>query len=174
MKVWERILQPHMQRLNMRAPIHYLYKHGSGEKLIGLELGCDEGFNARNILSMLNIQHLYLIDLVEKPEVYHNLKRWQDKVTVLYGDSIELVIADRVPDVLDFCYIDTAHTYETTRKEIELYYPKVKSGGVFGGHDFCSYWRGVAKAVNEFCDDNGYELERFANKFCIDWYIIKK
>jgi len=54
-----------------------------------------------------------------------------------------------------------------------VYYPKVKVGGVFGGHDFCPRYRGLAKAVNEFCDREGYELERFAGSFRLIGILLK-
>jgi hypothetical protein len=54
--------------------------------------------------------------------------------------------------------------------DIELYYPLVKDGGVFGGHDFTPSLLGVPRAVLEFVDNEGLEL-------CgrgVDWWVIKK
>lgn len=37
---------------------------------------------------------------------------------------------------LDFVYIDGAHDYDSVKRDIELYLPKVKKGGYIGGHDY--------------------------------------
>jgi len=36
------------------------------------------------------------------------------------------------------------------KRDIELYYSKVKKGGIFGGHDFSSASMGVVRAVIEY------------------------
>ena len=47
----------------------------------------------------------------------------------------------------DFIYIDGLHTYEAVKQDIELYLPKLKKGGIIGGHDYYKYqWPNV---VNE-------------------------
>ena len=50
----------------------------------------------------------------------------------------------------DFIYIDADHKYESVIKDVELYLPKLKKGGIIGGHDYCPYiWPDVVRAVNE-------------------------
>ena len=74
---------------------------------------------------------------------------------------------------LDFIFIDGNHSYEYVKEDIELWYPKVKIGGLVSGHD---YWQdpnkfpgfGVDKAVNEFF---GAENIKVDNKI---WYITKE
>ena len=54
----------------------------------------------------------------------------------------------------DFVYIDADHTYEMVKKDVNLWLPLVKKGGIIGGHDYgfpdevCRYG-GVQKAVDE-------------------------
>ena len=36
---------------------------------------------------------------------------------------------------LDLVFIDGDHRYEAIKQDIEMWYPKVKNGGVFSGHD---------------------------------------
>jgi predicted O-methyltransferase YrrM len=50
---------------------------------------------------------------------------------------------------LDFVFIDAAHDYESVKKDINAWYPKVKKGGVISGHDY-TWCDDVKKAVNEF------------------------
>ena len=49
----------------------------------------------------------------------------------------------------DFIYIDGSHTYESVKRDLELYLPKLKKGGIIGGHDYSQIWPGVIEAVNE-------------------------
>ena len=56
---------------------------------------------------------------------------------------------------LDFVYIDALHYYEDVREDIELWYPKVRKGGILAGHDYLDGWApnyvyGVKSAVDEF------------------------
>lgn len=50
---------------------------------------------------------------------------------------------------LDFCFIDSNHTYESVREDIELWLPKVRKGGLISGHDYGGRYRGVSEAVDE-------------------------
>lgn len=50
---------------------------------------------------------------------------------------------------LDFVYIDGEHTYDGVMRDIELFLPKIKTGGYIGGHDYKPKWVGVVNAVNE-------------------------
>ena len=59
---------------------------------------------------------------------------------------------------LDFVFIDANHEYEEVKKDIELWYPKVKKGGIFAGHDYSDTWQGVVKAVNEWSLKNNIEI----------------
>lgn len=49
----------------------------------------------------------------------------------------------------DFLYIDANHSYDGVKRDLELYIPKVKKGGVIAGHDYVENWVGVRKAVDE-------------------------
>jgi len=69
-------------------------------------------------------------------------------------------------------YIDADHRYEEVRKDIQAWYPKVKTGGFVSGHD-CSYphqpKNGVRKAVEEFMPSD----EILMGPAC-DWCYLKK
>jgi len=39
-------------------------------------------------------------------------------------------------ETVDFLYIDANHAYEAIKKDIDTWFPKVKKGGIFGGHDY--------------------------------------
>ena len=60
----------------------------------------------------------------------------------------------------DFVYIDADHEREAVRLDIETWYPKVRKGGILGGHDF-SRW-GVKPAVEDIFG-NDYVAIDFGN-----------
>jgi predicted O-methyltransferase YrrM len=49
----------------------------------------------------------------------------------------------------DIVFIDALHDYEHVKQDIELWWPKVRSGGILAGHDFNHKWPGVERAVAE-------------------------
>jgi hypothetical protein len=55
------------------------------------------------------------------------------------------------------------------KKDIELFYNKLKKGGILGGHDFWANQIDVCKAVLEFAENNNLRL----NGKLTDWWIIK-
>lgn len=76
-----------------------------------------------------------------------------------------------VPSDLDFVYLDADHTYRAVKEDISSWYPKVKRGGLFGGHDYDKDNCGVHQAVDEFLRDHpGMELH---TKPCGSWFVIK-
>lgn len=50
---------------------------------------------------------------------------------------------------IDAVFIDADHVYESVKKDILAWLPKVKKGGFISGHDYCDEHPGVIKAVNE-------------------------
>lgn len=70
-------------------------------------------------------------------------------------------------DSIDFLYIDTAHDFEHVKKELFLWYPKVKKGGTVAGHDF--FYPGVMAAVIDF--SKKYDVKIFKNNS--SWYGTK-
>lgn len=69
-------------------------------------------------------------------------------VTLIEGKTSEVAKMFSLP--IDLLYIDASHQYPEVKEDVELWYPKVKVGGVISGHDFdpnCSDGRQVMKAV---------------------------
>lgn len=64
-------------------------------------------------------------------------------------------------DYFDFIYLDADHSYDFVKRNLEEWYPKVKKGGLFAGHDYINGTMGdgtvfgVKKAVDEFVEDIG-------------------
>ncbi len=158
--------------------------------LVGAEIGIGEGAHASFYLSVLDIDVIFLIDPYivyeneriivseegikkREKEAHIKLAEYKHKITWIKEKSTDAaeLIAD---NSLDFVYIDGNHAYEFVTKDISLYYPKVKEGGLFSGHDY--NYESVKKAVNEFVNKQKLKLhtEHYANgKKNFDWWIWK-
>jgi len=145
--------------------------------LHGIEIGVSRGFHAWGILNDLDIEQLTLIDpyrrYPSKPpascmritteeleahfqEANNLLGPWSDEVVFIRQTS-EHAAAKIQDESQDFVYVDGNHSYEFVKKDLELYWPKIKSGGLLAGHDY-NYWA-VKKAANEFADSMGLSLQ---------------
>jgi predicted O-methyltransferase YrrM len=56
---------------------------------------------------------------------------------------------------LDMVFLDASHRYEDIKNDMIAWYPKVKKGGIFSGHDYPS-WTQVVRAVEEFFPDKNF------------------
>ena len=92
-------------------------------------------------------------DLKDKDEdwLYHEFLKNTFKVSHIINPirTTSIEASKRYEDrSLDFCFIDAAHDYKSVKEDILHWWPKVKFGGCFGGHDY-PHWSGVKKAVDE-------------------------
>ena len=71
-------------------------------------------------------------------------------VKIIEGDSVEIARVWTLP--ITMLFIDSGHTYEEVRKDIEAWLGKVVKNGVVLFDDYDS-WMGVTKAVNEAIED---------------------
>ena len=150
----------------------FMMKFFKNKKLIGSEIGVGHGLNAKTMLKLLPIEKLYLVDPYNSDDETYNevrkyLAKYGNKITFIRKTSEKAV--DDIPNQLDFVYIDGSHNYEAVKRDIELFYNKLKKGGVIGGHDFWANEIGVCKAVLEFAENNKLKL----NGKLTDWWIIK-
>ena len=154
--------------LDREALIKLLPKDG-----IVAELGVDEGDFSSKILTLSNPKKLYLIDAWGSKRYNEYKMRKVEKRFKDYIRSGRVIIKRGISDVIlktfedasfDWVYIDTAHSYEQTKKELELCRLKVKDGGLISGHDYCmgnidkALHYGVVQAVNQFCVKYNWEF----------------
>jgi hypothetical protein len=82
-----------------------------------------------------------------------------------------LCAARKIPDGLDFVFIDADHSYEGCSTDIAAWAPKLKPGGLLSGHDYDNtdypQW-GVKRAVDEYVAANGLKLELGEN---FTWFV---
>ena len=77
---------------------------------------------------------------------------------------------------LDFVYLDARHDYRSVDADLRAWWPKVKIGGVFSGHDYKnSFVRGnlveVKRAVDNFALEFGLKVESTTEDNLPSWYI---
>jgi hypothetical protein len=77
-----------------------------------------------------------------------NLESILDFINIIKGESIEKSKLYEY-ESLDIIYIDASHDYESVKKDILTWFPKLKKDGIICGDDYCDGWPGVIKAVNE-------------------------
>lgn len=65
----------------------------------------------------------------------YNTKRLGVDVEILDGYS-DSFVKDFKDESIDFMFIDADHTYTQFKKDFENWYPKIKKGGIFSGHDY--------------------------------------
>jgi hypothetical protein len=76
---------------------------------------------------------------------------------------------------LDFVYLDANHNLENITRDIRLWWPKVKPGAIFGGHDYYDrddphFKCGVQTAVTKFCEKESLKPVLCE---CLSWFVKK-
>ena len=147
---------------DVKSIIHCINLHG--DNLVGAEIGVHVGESFLTLLQTCpNISKLYGVDpyvpyidylkeegqsfdpmVVDEKEIeyiklvsYHRQKfsGHKDKIVFYEMDSIEA--SKKVEDKsLDFIFIDSYCSFEQAKDDIKVWYPKVKDGGIFAGHDW--------------------------------------
>jgi hypothetical protein len=183
----------------------------------GVEIGVFKGEFSKNILNNWG-GTLYMVDVWRPLGVeYEDASNHKDHIDA-YQETMESikgledrgimvratseVAADMFQDEsLDFIFIDANHAYDFVVEDINLWFPKLKKGGVFSGHDYINMdWYndpnftpnrkdkyiytsmldgtpiyngvfGVNPAVDEFCNKHGYTPNVTKEWFGTWWFI---
>lgn len=102
---------------------------------------------------------------------FHNVRYsgFKDKAVIYDMDSSE-AISKFEDNSLDFIFLDSANTKEDYFQELNQWYPKLKVGGIFSGHDWDTV-EVTQPAVNLFRQQNG--LNNPMSTFDNVWIWIK-
>jgi predicted O-methyltransferase YrrM len=134
------------------------------------EIGVANGNFSAEILRIARPRRLHLVDLWGDPRfaagVDHIMTRFAGEIAagvveVRRGMSVD-VLPTFADSSLDWIYIDTDHSYETTLAELRLARSKIRPGGVIAGHDFsvgnpvAPFVYGVIQACHQFCVEEGF------------------
>jgi hypothetical protein len=143
----------------------------------GAELGTYKGGTTFFLLDNHSKLILHTVDIFERqpghkdydtdrhvftftyPWILEKAKNYGNRLTVHKGWTHE--IADKIPDAsLDFVFIDADHEYESVKKDIIAWRPKIRKGGLLMGHDI--HLEGVKKAVQECCGEHAADYDYFS------------
>ena len=167
----------------------------------GVELGTQTGKFSEVILNNSNLATLWSIDCWQhqddpeykdianhgnlRQKYYHlktilRLKKFGNRSVILKAFSEEIPKKYDFLKDLDFVYIDANHTYKACKKDLEIWYPRVVTGGVLSGHDYfnndiptCKNC-GVRRAVDEFMKKHNEIIHTTKDDFPKSWFVIKK
>lgn len=185
--------------------VNNIYPNG-----IGVEIGVLRGDYSKMILEEWKHGTLYLvdtwrhiseyIDMNGRDDQYHydcmietakNINNYQNRAHMIRMGSAES--AKLFPnEYFDFIYIDADHSYEAVKQDLEVWWPKIKKGGIFSGDDFIpedgDIWLvnnsdgssqyagkfGVRKAVTEFSNEYGLKIYSTTDEpYWKQWYTFK-
>lgn len=156
-----------------------------GPDQTGLELGVWTGHNSAHLLEECsNIKMLWGIDPFlpyqdwnryidqniinnAKEQAFRHYSFFPSRCQLLTITSLD---ASKIIDKLDFIFIDGDHSYERCYEDLNLWYDKIRPGGLFSGHDFTL--PGVNKALLQFRTERN--IKGFFKVIPNDvWYWIK-
>lgn len=167
--------------------------NSANQKSNFLEIGCFLGKSTKYLCDKIKSSNkeidLYVIDLfvaqeiecrsldLENPidylkegtdilDIFKNNLSGYD-INIYKGDS-KVLFNKFKDDFFDFIFIDGNHEYEYVKSDLSNFYPKLKSGGIFAGHDYTEDC-GVPIAVNEFAEQNKKNIEIIDTS----WLLIK-
>eukprot|EP00439_Symbiodinium_sp_Y106_P086628 s33_g34.t2 len=93
---------------------------------------------------------------------------FRDRATHLLQHSVEA--AGWVSrSSMDVVYVDGDHSYEGAASDLDAWWPILRTGGAMVGHDYTITWPGVVRAVNEFADAHGLDVNFSAEL----WWFLK-
>lgn len=158
--------------------------------LIGAEIGVAFGSHSDSILKNTEVEKLYGIDPYQNYIEYHgdsmnleqtkfdNLFKFVKERLSIYGERFDLVrdyshlCHEKFEDEsLDFVYIDGNHFEEYIKRDLEIWWKKVKSGGILSGHDYNhTSFPHVTLGVNSFFSNLGYSVDYLGNHV---WCVYK-
>lgn len=132
--------------------------------LVGIEIGSFQGESAEIMLSTGRIATLYCVDAwadgyddadeassqASIAERAFDLRfRDENRIVKVKGYSYDMAVQLR--DGVDFIYVDGCHRPEAVTRDLQLYAPKVKNGGIIAGHDYePRRFRPLMQAVDAF------------------------
>jgi predicted O-methyltransferase YrrM len=163
-------------------------KQLSGDSLVGCEVGVCHGVTTQYLLKNVeNISKLYAVDpyptfvdwngtrltegrqKITKDLCFERLQPFSDRIEFVYESSVDF--APKLKDgYLDFIFIDGDHSYDAVLRDCHAYWPKVKEGGLFAGHDI--NLASVQQALQVFFSslDKKFTIAVVENNA---WFLIK-
>jgi predicted O-methyltransferase YrrM len=144
-----------------------------------LELGTRLGYSTLAFLAgaAKSDGHVWSVDLDDVMKYPEGMMSWKNtsQWTFIRGSDLDPAVQEVVPLEIDILFIDTSHEYEHTIRELELYVPRVVTGGVVFCHDtHLINWPGLVwseltppvwKALNDFCAATGRGWKNLSGQY---------
>lgn len=145
-----------------------------------VELGVAKGHYSKVLLDRGKSSMLWSID---RWSDHHDIKQYfgamslfrphHAKSTVVRA-SFEEVVDQFKNNYFDFIYIDGyAHTGQNGGSTLNAWYPKLKKGGVFAGHDYHQKWQPTIVEVDKFFKNKSLKLNLTPADEFPSWWTIK-
>lgn len=159
-----------------------------GTSITMVEIGICLGINSYMLLeSCPNIKKLIGVDHyksyrdwdrdVPQYEQDRNFVKLSNNLPYL-GPRFELIkkssrdAAQDIPDdSCEFIFIDADHSMKAVLGDLDLYWPKLKTGGIMAGHDG-NLW-GVSFAVTSWTKKKGIDHNKISTSSNNTWYFTK-
>jgi hypothetical protein len=163
-----------------------------GLPMTAVEIGVAEGYNSADLLAG-GIEKLFMVDIWKTENVqgdgasdqeWHDknyraalfrVKQYGDRAVILKGFSEAMSI--HVPDnSLGLVYLDGGHSYADVYLDLITWINKAVDGAIIAGHDYSTKAYGVARAVQEFASNYGYQVHLIPEDKEEDagFYFLKK
>lgn len=147
----------------------------------GAELGVAEGRYSDHLLSTSALECLACVDKwnderhpdSERMKAANRLVRHGARANVVHS-TFEAALSSFADESLDFIYIDGyAHTGQEGGRTLLDWWPKLRKGGVFAGHDYHVAWPKTMSAVNRFVAMLDLPLYLTSADEFPSWYVFK-
>lgn len=156
---------------------------------VGVEIGVAFGGHSEAILKATHISRLYGVDPYQHRSDYDDpMNLPQEEFDELYEFTVNRLSEfngryrhlrmysreafQEIGDAIDFVYIDADHSYEGVHRDLCLWYEKIRTGGIIGGHDYGHVnFPGVARAIDEFFGRLGWKIQAEGEGV---WWVEKK
>ena len=116
---------------------------------------------------------LLATDIIAKKYAKALLSVYNERSIVLHT-TFDEALGKFSDEYFDFIYIDGyAHTGQNNGKTLDNWYPKLKSGGIFAGHDYHFRWNQTIVAVDAFIGKHNLKLHLTQECRYPSWYIKK-
>ena len=146
----------------------------------GVELGVSGGYFSNVLLKTSRLKILFSID---RWNDHHNYQQYLKAANLLSSFKersvvLKLTFEEAVhlfkDETFDFIYIDGyAHTGQDNGRTLMEWWPKVRKGGIFAGHDYSkTSWPKTVEQVDKFAKDNNLKPE-FTEENFASWYVTK-
>ena len=151
---------------------------------IGIELGVAAASYTKVLYDSKKFKTLYGIDMWNSRGHTDDEMKWAKKlvpnVKIMHG-TFEQFVNKFEDNFFDFIYIDGyAHTGQDDGKTLYDWWPKLKVGGIFSGHDYCKQYGETIKRVDAFYNKNIDNIVPWSLNVTNDvdnfpsWYFYKR